>query len=375
MVKTGRKIEEDEPMRIESSILCELEEQRPQAPSGLLSRAEKDRLIERGVTALYRWYLARSQATRNWNPDRDFEWRKFSTHHSSEVNSILEGFYAVEQYVPDYVRKLLDVIRKSYGRAQFHVRWGAEEQRHMDAWRNTVMFSRFRSPQWIEAYSDRLRGAEWTLPWDDALHMIFYTVIQERATQINYMHMACIAAGRSGERGGVDDIDPVLERVSRTIAIDEAAHYNFFNDCGRLFFYYYPAEALSALVDVIRHFSMPGVTIIPDFANFEELVARAAIFGPREYATDVLQVVLKNLSVKAKSALVRGVRRSRQVPNPDGNMRDTALFQAIDYEELEGHVKRLYSKINRYERETGRASIDATIMVPSGLSLGPSAAG
>ena len=355
-------------MRAESTVLREIyDDRRPAAPPGLLSRAEKDLHIERGVASLYRWYLARSQATRNWNPDKSFDWRTFSSSHSHEVNTMLEGFYAVEQYVPDYVSKLLEVIRKSYGRAQFHVRWGAEEQRHMDAWRNTVMYARYRSPRWIEQYTDSLRASEWTLPWDDALHMIFYTVIQERATQVNYVHMALIAAGESGKEIFANDVDPVLERVARTIAIDEAAHYNFFNEVGRLMFYYYPAQALEALVDVIKHFAMPGVTIIPDFARFEEIVAKAAVFGSREYATDVLQVALQNLGVKANKAFVRGIRKSRQVPDPDGNMRDTALFEAIDYETLEGHVQRLYKKIGRYEAETGRDMVDPTRMVSSGL--------
>jgi acyl-[acyl-carrier-protein] desaturase len=355
-------------MRAESTVLKEIyDDRRPATLPGLLSRAEKDLHIERGVASLYRWYLARSQATRNWNPDKSFDWRTFSTSHSHEVNTMLEGFYAVEQYVPDYVSKLLEVIRKSYGRAQFHVRWGAEEQRHMDAWRNTVMYARYRSPRWIEQYTDSLRASEWTLPWDDALHMIFYTVIQERATQVNYVHMALIAAGESGKEIFANDTDPVLERVARTIAIDEAAHYNFFNEVGRLMFYYYPAQALEALVDVIKHFAMPGVTIIPDFARFEEIVAKAAVFGSREYATDVLQVALQNLGVKANKAFVRGIRKSRQVPDPDGNMRDTALFEAIDYETLEAHVQRLYKKLGRYEAETGRDMVDPTHMVSSGL--------
>ncbi|HXI25207.1 MAG TPA: hypothetical protein VNG71_15190, partial [Pyrinomonadaceae bacterium] len=67
----------------------------PVSPLGLLSRDEKDRLVERGVVGLYRWYLARSQATRNWNPDKSFNWRAFRTDHSPELNHVLEGFYAV----------------------------------------------------------------------------------------------------------------------------------------------------------------------------------------------------------------------------------------------------------------------------------------
>ena len=79
----------------DKTIVGEIEEQRPSYPVGLLSKQEKDRLIERGLIGLYRWYLSRSQTKRNWNPDKGFDWRKFRTDLSPELNAILEGYYAV----------------------------------------------------------------------------------------------------------------------------------------------------------------------------------------------------------------------------------------------------------------------------------------
>jgi acyl-[acyl-carrier-protein] desaturase len=266
------------------------------------------------------------------------------------------------------VNKLLQLVRKSYGRAQFQVRWGTEEQRHMDAWQNTVLFSRFRSVEWIEDYKEALRNNEWQLPWDDAMHMLFYTLIQERATQINYLNAAAIAAGKVDTPEHRNDADPVLEKVCIAIATDEAAHYNFFNESARLMFYYYPAQSVDALVDVIKHFSMPGVDIIPNFRRFQEKCAQAAVFGPREYAGDVLQVALSNIHVRASKAFSYGVRRSRMVPDPDGNMRDTALFEAIDYPALEQAVKRLHERIAEHEQEIGYSEVDPTYFVPSGLA-------
>ena len=346
----------------------DIEELRSPYPVGLLSRAEKSRLVEKGITGLYRWYLDRSQSTRNWNPDRQFNWKAFRTDHSASLNYILEGFFAVEQYVPDYVNKLLQLIRRSYGRAQFQVRWGTEEQRHMDAWQNTLLFSRFRTARWIDQYKEDLRNEEWQLPWDDALHMLFYTVIQERATQMNYLNAAAIAAGRCTDPAFHGDVDPVLEKVCLTIATDEAAHYNFFNESARLMLYYFPSESIDALVDVIKHFAMPGVEIIPNFQRFQEACVQSAVFGPRVYAKDTLQTALSNLSVKASKAFIYGVRKSRMVPDPDGNMRDTALFDAIDYPALEQAVTRLHVRIRKHEEEIGFLEIDPTCFVPSMLS-------
>lgn len=351
----------------EPNILREIEEQRPAAPVGLLSKSEKDRLIERGLTGLYRWYLARSQAKRNWNPDLSFDWRRFRTDHSTPLNTIIEGFFAVEQYVPDYVRNLMHQIRESYGRSHFHIRWGAEEEKHSDTWLNALLFSRFRTPQWIEDYRHALRNEEWKLPWDDPLHMVFYPVIQERATQLSYLNLGLIARGQSGLPEYASDADPVLAEVCQTIAVDEAAHFSFFTECARLFIYYYPTQALEALQDVIEHFAMPAGNIIPNYHHFFEVVAHAGIYGPREHARDVLQTALDNLNVRGRRALVAGVRRFREVPGPDGDMRDTALFDTLDYPAVEDAVRRLFGRIARHEEQTGHAEVDRTVFVPSGL--------
>lgn len=355
-------------MKPDRTIINQIEEQRPSAPAGLLSRQEKDRLIERGLIGLYRWYLARSQATRNWNPDKDFNWRAFRSDHSPRLNTIIEGFFAVEQYVPDYVSSLLNKIRESYGRSHFHIRWGAEEERHSDTWLNALLFSRFRTPTWIEEYKQALRSGEWKLPWDDALHMVFYPVIQERATQLSYIKMAVIARGESNNPDFAGDPDPVLAEIAHTIAIDEAAHYNFFLECARLLLYYYPAQALEAFLDVIKHFAMPAADLIPNYQQFFEEVARAGIYGPREYARDVLQSALDNLNISGRRALEAGVRRFRQTPDEDGNMRDTAIFETLDYRSMETTVRRLFERIEKYEREIGLADIDPTRFAPSGLA-------
>jgi acyl-[acyl-carrier-protein] desaturase len=349
------------------TITKEINEQRPPFLPSLLSRQEKDRLIQRGLIGLYRWYTSRSQATRNWNPDKDFNWRDLRTDHSPGLNLIIEGFFAIEQFVPDYASSIIRATRESYGRSHFHIRWGAEEEKHSDLWLNTTLFLRFRTPAWLEDYQHQLRSQEWKLPWDDATHMLFYQVLQERATQVNYLNTALIAAGKSDKPEFANDKDPVLAHIAHTIAVDEAAHYNFFLEVSLLYLYYYPAQTLDCLVEVMEHFAMPALDLIPNSQNFQDAIYRAGIYGPRVYASDVLQIALDNLSIRGRRALVNGLRHYRQVPDPDGNMRDTAIFEAIDYPAVESAVKRLFGRIEAYEQETGRATIDPTCFVPSGL--------
>lgn len=345
----------------------ELADHRPATPPGLLSTEEKDRLIERSFLGLYRWYISRSQKTRNWNPHTDFNWQAFRTDHSEKLNTILEGFFAVEQYVPDYVFTLLRVIRRSHGRSQFHIRWGSEEEKHSDLWENALLFSRFRTPQWIEDYKHALREKEWELPWDNPLNMIFYTVIQERATQVNYLNTGLIARGKGSDADFANDADPVLANASQIIAVDEAAHYNFFLEGARLYLYYYPAQALEALHDVIKFFAMPAGDLIPGYDKFAAVVAAAKVYGPREHVTDVLDVALKNLGVEGRRALLSGIKRIRQVPTEAGEMRDTAVLDTLDYQGIEKKVRQLFGRINKFEEQTGHAQISPLKFLPNSL--------
>jgi acyl-[acyl-carrier-protein] desaturase len=350
---------------IDAEIIHQIEDDRPRIPVGLLSREEKDRLLERGFLGLYRWYVAKSQESRNWNADKSFDWRAFRKDHSPELMRILEGFFAVEQYVPDYVSTLLNVIRRSHGRSHFHIRWGSEEERHADLWYNTVLFGGQRDGDWLREYMGNLRGQSWKLPWEDPMHMVFYTVFQERATQVNYLNTAVIARGHSELEMFKNDADPVLAQAAKVIAADEAAHYNFFLEGARLFLYYYPTKALEAMADVIRHFSMPAGNVIPDYDKFAELVHRAAVYGPREHAKDVVAAALKNLGVEGRRVLEAGIKRSRMVPDDDGNLRETAIFEGIDFPSIQGAVKRIFGRIEQHEREVGFWDVDPTIFVPN----------
>jgi acyl-[acyl-carrier-protein] desaturase len=352
----------------DATIVQEIEEQRPRFPIGLLSHQEKDRLIERGLVGLYRWYLARSQAQRDWNPDRSFNWRGLRTDHSPEVSTIVEGFFAIEHYIPDYISKTVAQVRQSYGRSHFQIRWGAEEEKHADLWQNTLLFSRFRTPQWIENYKHLLQTNEWRLPWEDALHMTCYVVLQERVTQLSYLNTALIARGENPNPEFANDTDPVLAHVAQTIAADEAAHYAFFLEVVRLYLYYYPALTLEALVQVIKHFAMVGIELVPDQPHFYDIIYRAGIYGPRQHMRDILQVALNNLGIASRKALEEGVRRFRRAPDADGNLRDTTLFESFDYRAVQDAVRRLFGRIQQYEQEIGLDQIDPTSFVPSGLA-------
>ncbi|PYE53862.1 acyl-ACP desaturase [Deinococcus yavapaiensis] len=333
-------------------------------PAALLSHREKDKLIERAFLGLYRWYTSRSQETRNWNPDKSFDWRALRTNASADVTTIVQGFFAVEQYAPDYTSELVNLVRRSHGRSHFQLRWGSEEEKHADAWENVLLFSRQRSPQWIAEYKERLRSQQWTLPFPDAITNLVYTVFQERATQLNYLNLMAVASGKSDKAHLRGQEDPVLASVARTIAVDEAAHYNFFLEGVRLYLYYYPQQTLEAIRTVITQFSMPSSHLVPDWDKFAETVYRAGVYGPRDFSRDVMQVVFRNLGIESRRTLEEGIKATRAVPNFDANAtQQTAIWDTFDYGLVEGDVKRLHVKIGKYEQEVGLSDLDPTEFV------------
>lgn len=342
-----------------------IEDDRPRSPAGLLSASYKDRLIERAMLGLYRWYTSRSQETRNWNPDTSFDWRKLRSDLSDRVVQVLQGFFAVEYYAPDYVTEILSLVRRSHGRSHFQMRWGSEEEKHADAWENTLLLGRLRTPQFLADYKHGLRSKVHRSLWEgQPLHNMIYTVFQERATQLNYLNLNKIARGKSDKPEHRGDADPLLAQVSQTIAVDEAAHYNFFLEGLRLFLYYYPQRTLLALREVLESFTMPAARLVPDWDEFFEAVYRAGIYGPRQYARDVVQVVLDNLGIASRKALEQGIKRTRLVPNEDdtGTVQ-SAIFDTFDYGRIEGDVSRLHDKVARYEAAIGFDEVDPTVFV------------
>lgn len=347
------------------SVLREIDLDKPRTPPLFLSRAERYRHIERAILGLYRWYVSHSQRLRNWNPDRDFDWRQFRSDHSETVVKIIEGFFAVEQYTPDYVTTILHLIRRSHGRSHFMMRWGSEEEKHADLWRNALLATGQRSVPWVEDYMDTLRSREWKLPFEDPLRILFYQVVQERATQVNYLNLALVAQGelRSEEFGA--DADPVLAKVSRTIAVDEAAHSKFFQEVFRLFLYYVPDEAAEAALDVVNHFHMPASDIVPDFHLFAEALRRTGVYGGRQYATDVLDPAFASMGIADRKMLEGAVRASRQVPEADGGLRGTAIFESLDFQHIQELVKKTFRRIELYEKDAGIAAFSQVRFIPN----------
>ena len=122
--------------------------------------------------------------------------------------------------LPDYVGKVLPLVRHSKGRTCVYANWGYEESKHSLALADWLLRSRQRTDEYMADLDKRVFSRQWNLPENSPLGMLAYAMVQEHATFVNYNNLRkCVQA-----RGG----DPALEAVLGFVTIDEAAHYGIF---------------------------------------------------------------------------------------------------------------------------------------------------
>lgn len=315
-------------------------------PIGYLTKAERQCLIDRGMHALYRWYVEHS-SKRDWHVEKSFDWAQLRQGHSRELMTIIEGFYAVEQYAPDYTAELLRLTRREYGRSQFYMRWGAEEEKHADLWRRTLLASKFRTADELEEFTGACRESAWQLPFETPIHMLFYTVFQERATEVIYLNTAKVARGATDLGVFASDADPILAKVASTIAADEAAHYYFFLESARLYLYYFPEEALAALSDVLRAFVMPAADIVPRYDAFIRELYAGNLFSRRKYVRDVIEPALEKLGVAGVRSLEQALLRIRTCSGGLG-ADNSGVHEVVDSVFLEKTMCHLFDRLKPY---------------------------
>jgi acyl-[acyl-carrier-protein] desaturase len=233
-------------------------------------------------------YLKLAEEKRRWNVFKDIPWHEANPLSSPEMAQCTETFGAVEMYLPDFTAKLLVMIRRSRGRAWFHINWGYEESKHSLALETWLLASGHRSEAQRKAFEDSLLGQEWELPFDHPRQMVCYTMIQELATFWNYRNL---------EKFAIQEKDNALVTALRLISVDERVHYNFFRNVVKEWMKHDEAGTIEDLKYVFDHFTMPGHAQIPGYDERARILARTGIYGPREYVKLVRNPVLDDLGL------------------------------------------------------------------------------
>ncbi|MSQ15383.1 MAG: hypothetical protein EXR50_05925 [Dehalococcoidia bacterium] len=271
--------------------------------------------FENRLYELYLDYFRHAEDNRRWNIERDIPWDQINPNMSEKVAFILEGFTAVEMYLPDYTSKSLQMVRASRGRAWFQANWGYEESKHSMVFEEWLVRSGKRTLKGVREYADTLLGKEWDLPIETPQQMIVYTMFQELATQLNYRKLRLLAK----EEG-----DPALDTALHFVGRDEAAHHKFFKDGVKLLLEYERDKTLEDIQHVAGEFKMPALTLIPDWQTYEDAIYGAGIFSPKIYLKEVLLPTLKSIGVTRAElkAMKRGTGLDISVPENENDGRD-----------------------------------------------------
>ncbi len=79
---------------------------------------------------LYRDFFDRAERKRRWTVAEDIPWDQVNPKLDPAVADVVEAFCTVEMYLPDYISKVMPLIRQNRGWAWFHANWGYEESKH-----------------------------------------------------------------------------------------------------------------------------------------------------------------------------------------------------------------------------------------------------
>ncbi len=273
--------------------------------------------IEQRFFEHYLEYFKLAEDRRRWNLWKDVPWDKCNPNASPLIADVVEAFSAVEMFLPDYTAKILQLIRKSRGRAWFQANWGYEESKHSLTLAEWLVRSGKRSEEGMRAYENALLdNAEWELPFDHPRQMIIYTMIQELATWLNYWNLKALVESEG---------DFALAKALHLISADEKTHYNFFRKGVKIFMDFEPAETLADLKYVFENFQMPAQTLIPGWDERAKQIRAAKIYGPREYITKVYQPILDDLGLTREELKAAGApsdfvpKEEREVVLVNGN--------------------------------------------------------
>ena len=85
--------------------------------------------MEEAYYRLFREFFCRAERKRRWTLEVDIPWHQVNGAMNPAVADVVESFCAVAMYLPDYIARLMPVVRSSRGRAWFHANWGYEESK------------------------------------------------------------------------------------------------------------------------------------------------------------------------------------------------------------------------------------------------------
>jgi len=197
-----------------------------------------------------------------------------------------------EEGLPHFHRLIAQHFGDESPWVEWNYVWTAEEDRHGCAIRDYVRDARLYQMTALERMQYQYIEAGFDPDWEqDPYRLLAYTSLQEKATQVSHSNTGRQAA----------NYEPRLQRVLAHISGDEARHYAFYRAAFGEILNHDPNQALVSLQKVTLGFSMPGHNVT-GFSEMSDVIARAGIFGPRQYQA-IVEELLEHWKIGALTAL------------------------------------------------------------------------
>jgi acyl-[acyl-carrier-protein] desaturase len=260
----------------------------------------------------FREYFDLAEKKRRWSIRDDIPWDRCNRSLDPAIADVVETFCAVELYLPDYLSKLIPQVRTNRGRSWMLANWGYEECKHSMALEDWLLKAGMRTEEQVADMHAEVFAHEWDLPYDNARGMLVYTTFQELATRIHYTRLAGVVRRAGG--------CAALEQVLHLVAVDEAAHADFFRRLVGIYLQYDRPGTLEQIRRVVNTFRMPAVHLLAGSLGRVNEIKDMEIFSEEMFLALVYEPILERLGV-SKAELRRKNYRERVVPLAGPNVK------------------------------------------------------
>ena len=222
---------------------------------------------------------------RRWVVERDVPWAQISGETLSDAAaSMIESFYAVESYLPDFAEKSLGYYRSMIGLSNSYINWSYEELKHGRTLQLILERSGARTAEQMRAFRTALARHRWTMPYPTPRQMLIYAAFQEKETNRNYEHLRDLLT-EQGSTGAAQAL--------RIIGRDEAFHHAFYKDVVRMMLEYDEVGAAQDIELVAKSFRMPAQHLMPNMAERVRTMVRHKVFGKRQVRDEAIIPTIK----------------------------------------------------------------------------------
>ncbi|MCU0647769.1 MAG: hypothetical protein MUF00_07220 [Gemmatimonadaceae bacterium] len=220
----------------------------PRLRVALLEPPQRERALAHALRGLSRWYVARAQQQRNWNPDLSIDWRRVHRDHAEAIRRAIAARAALTTCAMAEVLPRLSRLHSALDAHGLLACWAADEARHAGCWTNALQLlgehgGPLAQPRAAPAAFTRL------LPWEDPLACIAFHLFAKRAAWLADRRL--LRTLHDAARP-VPDADTALAAAIRLVSVDDAVLTYGASEVARFLLYYDPERMLTVLAQVAQ---------------------------------------------------------------------------------------------------------------------------